>query len=142
MAEIQGRCRCGKVNYTTSADPVFVGVCHCTSCQKSTGTAFSTVVAVPTAALTVSGSTKRFDDLGDSGQATHRDFCPECGSTVAQSADVMAGITMIAAGTLDDPSAIKPAMQIYCDSALPWAKIADMQGFAKMPRLGRLPAGF
>jgi hypothetical protein len=133
MAEIAGRCRCGKVSYTTAADPVFVGVCHCTSCQKTTGTAFSTVLAVPTAALAVTGTTKRYDTVGDSGQATHRDFCPECGSTVTESADVMAGITMITVGTLDDPGGVKPTMQIYCDSALPWAKIADMQDFAKMP---------
>jgi hypothetical protein len=133
MAEIKGRCRCGKVTYTTSADPVFVGICHCKSCQKSTGTAYATVVAVPAATLTVSGTTKRFDDVGDSGQATHRDFCPECGSTVTQSADVMAGITMITAGTLDDPGSVNPAMQIFCDSALPWARIPDMQGFPKMP---------
>jgi hypothetical protein len=133
MAEIKGRCRCGKVHYTTSADPIFVGICHCKSCQKSTGTAYSTVVAVPTAALTVTGTTKRFDDTGDTGQPTHRDFCPECGSTVTQSADVMAGVTMITAGTLEDPGSVKPAMQIYCDSAMSWAKIAEMQSFPKMP---------
>ncbi|MDR3534156.1 MAG: GFA family protein [Rhodopila sp.] len=133
MAEIKGGCRCGKITYVSSADPVFVGVCHCRACQKSTGTAYATVVALPTASLTVSGTTKRYDDAGDTGNATHRDFCPECGSTVTQSADVMDGITMITAGTLDDPSWVKPAMQIYCDSAMPWATIVGMQSFPKMP---------
>jgi hypothetical protein len=133
MAELKGSCRCGKVGYTTSADPVFVGVCHCKSCQKSTGSAYATVVAVPTAALTVTGITKRFDDMGDTGQPTHRDFCPECGSTVTQSADVMAGITMLPVGSLDDPASVKPAMQIYCDSAMAWAPIPGMQSFPKMP---------
>jgi hypothetical protein len=133
MPEINGSCRCGKVTYSSAAEPIFTGICHCTSCQKSTGTAYATVVAVPTASLTVTGTTKRFDDIGESGKATHRDFCPECGSTVTQSADVMDGITMIGIGTLSDASAVKPAMQIYCDSALPWAKIADMQAFPKMP---------
>jgi hypothetical protein len=134
MAEIKGSCRCGKVNYTSSAEPVFVGVCHCRTCQKSTGSAYATVVAVPAASITLSGTTKRFDDIGDSGSATHRDFCPECGSTVTQSADVMAGVTMVPLGTLDDPSSVKPAMQIYCDSAIPWAVLAgETQSFAKMP---------
>ena len=136
MAEIKGSCRCGKVSSASSADPIFVGVCHCRTCQKSTGTAYATVVAVPTATVTVTGTTKRFDDTGDSGQATHRVFCPNCGSTVAQSADAMPGVTMIPAGTLDDPSSVKPAMQIFCDSAMPWATIADLQGFPKMPPRG------
>jgi hypothetical protein len=133
MPEMTGRCRCGQVTYSTSAEPVFVGVCHCKSCQKSTGSAYSTVDAVPAGALTLSGTTKRFDDKGDTGNATHRDFCPECGSTLTQSADVMAGITMIAMGTLDDPGSVKPAMQIYCDSAMPWATVAELQSFPKMP---------
>ena len=93
-------------------------------------------MAVPTAALTVSGALTQFDDLGDSGQATHRSFCPACGSTVVQSADVMAGVTMLPLGTLDDPTAVSPAMQIYCDSALSWAPIAGMQSFPKMPMPG------
>jgi len=133
MPEINGSCRCGKVQYSTTADPVFTGVCHCTSCQKSTGSAYATVLAVPTAALTVTGTTTQFDDSGDSGKPTHRTFCPICGSTVTQSADVMQGITMIPVGTLANPGALSPVMQIFCDSALPWAKIPDMQAFPKMP---------
>jgi hypothetical protein len=117
----------------TTADPVFVGVCHCTKCQKSTGSAYGTVIAFPTPSLTVTGTTKQFDDVGDSGQPTHRTFCPNCGSTITQFADVMQGLTMVAYGTLDDPSIAKPTMQIYCDSALPWSKIPEVQGFPKMP---------
>ncbi len=134
MADIKGSCRCGKVTYASAADPVFVGVCHCRTCQKSTGTAYATVLAVPDATLTVTGTTKRFDDVGDSGSPTHRFFCPECGSTVTQSADVMPGITMIPVGTLDDPASVKPAMQIYCDSAMSWAMLGEgTHSFPKMP---------
>jgi hypothetical protein len=133
MSAIKGSCRCGKVTYSSTAEPVFTGICHCTNCQKSTGSAYATVVAVPTASLSVTGTTKRFDDVGESGKPTHRNFCPECGATVTQSADVMEGITMIGVGTLEEPGSAKPAMQIFCDSALTWAKISDMQGFPKMP---------
>jgi hypothetical protein len=134
MAEFKGSCRCGKVSYASSADPVFAGVCHCRTCQKSTGSAYASVVGVPTDSLTVSGTTKRFDDIGDSGSPTHRDFCPECGSTVTQSVDVMPGLTMLPIGTLDNPAAIEPAMQIYCDSAIPWAMLGGAtQNFPKMP---------
>jgi hypothetical protein len=134
MVDIKGKCRCGRVSYTSGADPVFVGLCHCRSCQRSTGSAYATVLAVPTASLTVTGATKRFDDTGDTGNATHREFCPECGSTMTQTADVMAGLTMVPVGTLDDPAAVKPAMQIFCDSALPWAVLGgDVQSCPKMP---------
>lgn len=134
MPEIAGHCRCGKVSYRSSAEPAFAGVCHCRNCQKSTGSAYATVVGLPADSLSVSGTTKQFDDVADSGKAAHRAFCPECGSTVTQWVDTMPGIIMITAGTLDDPNAVKPAMQLYCDSALPWAIIGgDVTSFPKMP---------
>jgi hypothetical protein len=43
MTTMAGGCLCGK--------PVFTGVCHRKNCQKSNGSAFSVVVAVPNPAL-------------------------------------------------------------------------------------------
>lgn len=41
---------------------------------------------------------------------------------------------MVQVGTLDDPSWVKPAMEIYCDSSQPWVQLGgEMQRFAKMP---------
>ncbi len=133
MPEFKGSCLCGSVTYTASADPVFKGLCHCTTCQKITGSAFASVIAFPAAAVTVSGPTTQFDFKGDSGQPTHRRFCPACGSTVTEAADIMAGIVMVPTGTLSDPSAAAPDMQIYCDSAMPWAVLPGVHTVAKMP---------
>ena len=133
MSEIKGSCRCGKVTCSSSAEPAFVEVCHCKKCQKSTGIADATVIAVPTASLAVTGPTTQFDDVGDSGEATHRNFCADCGSTITLSVDVFKGMTMITVGTLDNPGWAQPDMQIYCDSAMPWAKFDGLRSFAKMP---------
>lgn len=133
MVDISGGCLCGKVRYTVSAAPIFTGVCHCHDCQKSTGSAFSVVVAVPKDAVEVTGMVKTFTKSGDTGQPRHRQFCPECGTVLMGEADVMPGVVMISLGTLDDASVVQPAMQIYCDSAQPWARLPDLQGFPKMP---------
>jgi hypothetical protein len=46
----------------------------------------------------------------------------------------MPGIVMIAVGTLDDPSGVKPAAQIYCASAQPWIELGgQMQSFERAP---------
>jgi len=133
MPEMKGSCRCGAVTYAANAEPVFVGVCHCRNCQKETGSAFSVVVGLPAPSLSVSGTTKQYDSIGDTGKATHRTFCPECGSTMTHWADMMEGVTMINAGSLDDPSWVKPAMEIYCESAQPWVAMkGGMQKFPKM----------
>ena len=136
MADIKGSCVCGKVTYASTAEPIFTGVCHCKTCQKASGTAFASVLAVPTDAIQISGQTAQFDGVGDSGKATHRRFCPACGTSIALNADMMPGVTMVTVGTLDDTSWVKPAMQIYCDSAQPWAILPGLQSFPKMPGPG------
>jgi hypothetical protein len=137
MAKIEGGCSCGKVRYSSDAEPVFSGLCHCKGCQKTTGTSYSIVVAVPTPSLMVTGELKVWGSKGDSGQDTHSSFCPNCGSPVIGTADVMEGISMIRAGTLDDTSWLKPAMEIYCDSKMSWVSLAgDRQSFSKMPGPG------
>jgi hypothetical protein len=72
MAEMTGGCLCGQVRYTANADPVFVGVCHCTHCQKQTGTAFSVLVGIPKSAMSIQGRLKTFHDTGDIGQPVER----------------------------------------------------------------------
>ena len=134
MSNMMGGCLCGKVRYTVSAEPVFSGVCHCTNCQKGTGSAFSVVLAVPNTGLAITGTTKAYVGHGDSGKETTRRFCPECGSPITSEASMMPGVTMVEVGTLDHPSEIKPAMHIYCASKIDWVPIpAGVGTFPKMP---------
>ena len=46
-----GRCLCGAVRYTLTADPAFSAICHCRDCQRFTGSAFGAIVAVPKTAF-------------------------------------------------------------------------------------------
>ena len=134
MPQITGGCLCGKIRYTASADPAFTGVCHCRNCQKQGGTAFSIVVGVPAASLSVQGEMKTYHDKGDSGKAVERRFCPDCGSPIVTEVEVMPGMAILKAGTLDDTSWLKPGMEIYCDSAQSWVHLGgEMKRFAKMP---------
>ena len=134
MPQIAGGCLCGKIRYSADAEPVFTAVCHCHNCQKESGSAFAIVIGIPEAALSVQGDLKTYRDKGDSGKAMLRRFCPNCGSTVMDEAEAMPGVVMVQVGTLDDPSWVKPASQIYCDSAQPWVQLTgEMRRFAKMP---------
>ena len=134
MREMTGGCLCGQVRYSASADPAMVAVCHCKNCQKQTGTAFSVLVGVPKAAVSVHGNLKTFHDTGDSGQPVDRNFCPECGSPIFSDVAVLPDLRFIKAGTLDDTSWLDPKMHVYCDSAEPCVPIPEgSQKFGKMP---------
>lgn len=133
MVEISGGCLCGKVHYRADVEPIFVGICHCLDCQKFSGSAFAAVVAVPKAAVVVTGTLKTFTKNGDSGQPISRWFCPECGSGIMDEAALMPDAVMLNVGTLDDASWVKPASQIYCDSAQQWALLDELPRIARMP---------
>ena len=136
MATISGGCLCGKIRYSTDAAPKFVSLCHCRDCQKFTGSAFAAVIALPKAAVAVTGTMKGFSKRGDSGKPIERFFCPDCGTSLMDEAETVAGLVMIFAGTLDDPSWVKPTSQIYCASAQPWLRLdpgMSLKSFAKVP---------
>jgi hypothetical protein len=134
MSQIAGGCLCGKVRYSATGEPAFVGVCHCTDCQKFTGSAFSIVIGVPKAALKCEGTLATYSKAGDTGGTVERRFCPTCGSSIVDEGAALPDIVMLGAGTLDDPSWVKPAMEIFCDSAQPWVQLhGEMRRFPKMP---------
>ncbi len=64
MPQMTGSCRCGQLRYNADAEPIFTGICHCTDCQKQSGTAFNIVVAVPQPALAIEGSPKSIYEQG------------------------------------------------------------------------------
>lgn len=122
---LTGGCLCGQVRYSLTGDPAFVGICHCTNCQKQSGAAFSVNVGVPADALRLEGALKTFVDHGDSGRQVLRRFCPECGSPVITEAAAYSGIKIVKAGTLDEPGRVKPGRQIFCASKHPWMPVLD-----------------
>jgi len=134
MPQMTGGCSCGQIRYSANAEPMFTGVCHCTNCQKQSGTAFNVVVAIPAAALTIQGLPKTYAAKGDSGNENTRKFCPNCGSTILSEPALMPGAAILRAGTLDDTSWLKPTMEIYCDSKQSWVELGGgLQSFPKMP---------
>ncbi len=126
MSKISGSCLCGAVRYSTSAEPAMMAVCHCTDCQKQSGSAFSINVLVPRDQLEVEGEAlTQFDVKGNSGANVSRNFCNLCGSPLFNVLDHFGGMAAIKAGTMDDSSWVKPGVQIWCDSARSWGVLDD-----------------
>lgn len=125
MNAIIGGCLCGGVRYHSSEEPKMTAVCHCSHCQKQTGTAFSVLVCVSAESIHYyeQASLAEYTDSGESGAAVHRHFCNHCGSPILSLPDSMPGMAFIKAGTLDDTSWLKPTAHVWCSSAQPWVNI-------------------
>ena len=120
MDTAEGGCLCGRVRYTVTGPPVTVAICHCTHCQKQSGSVFSVNGVFADAAYRQTGETAVFADRGDSGQPVNRHFCAACGSPIVSIVGAMPGLTIVKAGTLDDPSRWTPTAEVYCDHAAGW----------------------
>lgn len=106
--KLSGGCNCGQVRYEIEGDPIRIGLCHCETCRKETGSAFSYFGVWLRAQTEVTGETRFW-----SSRAGARHFCPACGSSLF---DVEGGNAEIEfkLGTLDSPpSSFKPEYELW-----------------------------
>jgi len=129
---VTGGCLCGAVRYELTAPMLFGGFCYCIDCRKSSGS-HSASMAVPEAAVKLTGETREFQTTGDSGSPVTRVFCPKCGSPI-MSKGARPGVVMLKAGSLDDPEQFKPMASIYVTRAPSWDKPREgLPSFDGMP---------
>jgi hypothetical protein len=135
MANIKGSCLCGQVSYEISGEPMFVGHCACTSCQKTTGSGHSSVAAFADDAVKVHGEVKSYQGLGDSGQPTVLQFCANCGSRLFSRPTVMPGAVIVSLGTMHEGAdELVPSMLIYNKRRRDWDHVPEgMATFEGMP---------
>lgn len=118
--KLSGGCRCGAIRYETEAAPAAMLKCHCRDCQRAGGSGYAPVMAVPAAAVKVTGIPRYYKTVGDAGKAVKRGFCPTCGSQVLVKLERLPDLIGIQAASLDDPSLFKPALDIFAEHAWPW----------------------
>jgi hypothetical protein len=75
--------------------------------------------------LTVTGPTKQFMRLADSGNEVTGVFCPECGVRIYHVLKSAPEVVSIKPGTLDDTSWLRPSSFIWMRSAQGWVSVPD-----------------
>ncbi|RUM02775.1 GFA family protein [Rhizobium chutanense] len=129
---ITGGCHCGAIRYQAEIDPERVTICHCTDCQRLTGSAYRiTTPARPGCFTLTSGTPKAYTKYGDSGGLSRQFFCPNCGSPLYRT-DGEGGAIGIRVGSIDQRRELTPRKQIWCRSAL-----TGVENIEHLPRFER-----
>jgi hypothetical protein len=133
---LTGGCLCGGVRFEVTEAPVSAGYCHCTRCQRRTGSAAAVSArVVPGSLRVVAGEELIQAYRPEDGFA--KVFCSACGGALwAQSQDDPA-IVSVRLGTFDDDPGISPSYRQFVAYAAPWEPIPD-DGLPRFP--GRAPA--
>lgn len=118
---LTGGCNCGEVRYEIDGAPLRTGLCHCATCRKQSGSAFSFFAIWPRARVTLSGELACWQ-----ARAGGERFCPRCGSQLfcwEEGSDEIE----VKLGTLDEPpSALVPSYELWTIRREPW--LAPQQG--------------
>ena len=126
-AMMDGGCTCGAVRYRLKAKPIFVHCCHCTWCQRETGSAFAVnafIEASQVELLKGQPVAEKLPSASGKGQVFWR--CPDCGVTVwSNYGGAGPNIHFVRVGTLDNPSWAPPNIHIYTSTKLPWVILPD-----------------
>jgi hypothetical protein len=121
---LTGGCLCGAVRYEVTEPLVRASYCHCTRCQRRTGTAASAQASVAPGSLRVTAGAELVREWlpPDSGWA--KCFCSDCGGALwsRQPSD---GAMSVRLGTLDEDPGIRPEYRQYVAYAAPWEPIPD-----------------
>jgi len=107
--------------------PLFVHCCHCTWCQRETGSAFALNAMIETSRVEVlSGEPETVLTPSDSGNGQHIVRCPHCRVAVwSHYAGAGKRAAFVRVGTLDSPNSCPPDVHIFTESKQTWVQIAE-----------------
>ena len=107
--ERTGGCVCGAVRFRTTAEPPRITICHCTWCQRRTGTVFGTEVVYNSDEVEITSlQIARYRPVPDeSGRWLDLEFCATCGSNLGFTLEAVPGVRTLPAGTFDNPGWIR-----------------------------------
>jgi len=114
-----GSCLCGEVSFTYKSEPGMFLMCHCTDCQKSTGSPVASIIIVPEDDFSVNGSTSSYECEAK----VTRSFCKICGSQIFSRIESAPGVVAIKTGVLDEQPNIKPNLVCWTKSKPNWFEI-------------------
>jgi len=121
-----GGCQCGQIRYEVRSQPLTIYACHCTECQRQSGSAFGMSMPVLRSSLVIlKGEPKTWSRETDGGRTVICHFCSVCGTRLFHQPSRNPAIVNIKPGTLDDTSWLQSIGNLWTQRAQPWVTLND-----------------
>lgn len=126
-SSLDGGCTCGTVRYRMESSPLIVHCCHCTWCQRETGSTYAVNALIESDRLTVlDGEARRVLRPSASGKGQEVWRCPDCHVALwSHYAGFGDKVSFVRVGTLDDATRLAPDVHIFVSTKQPWVQIPD-----------------
>jgi hypothetical protein len=121
---LTGGCLCGGVRFQVTEAPVSAGYCHCTRCQRRTGTGAAVSARIVPGSLQIETGEELIGSyVPDDGFA--KDFCSACGSALWSRNPSDPGWVSVRLGAFDADPGIRPSYRQFVANAPAWAPVPD-----------------
>src|SRR5690349_6852983 len=121
---LTGGCLCGGVRFEVTEPLTDAQYCHCTRCQRRTGTAASANAGTVRGSVHITAG----DDLVrvfTPPDGAPKAFCSVCGSALWSQKRDDPDWKGVRLGAFDGDPGVRPSLRQFVDSAAPWEPIPD-----------------
>lgn len=124
---LAGGCTCGELRFELASEPLFVHACHCSYCQRESGSAFALNALIEADRVALArGEIEWIETPTQSGKGQRVARCPRCKVAVFSHyayGNIGDDVRFVRVGTLDDPSLAPPDIHIFTSTKQPWVEL-------------------
>ena len=124
-----GHCSCKAIQYTLLALPLITHCCHCTYCQRETGSAFDINASFETYNLQITSTKSPITTNTPSSNGIDHQIrrCSDCFTALYTQYKNQEGLLFVKVGTLAEGSRhrVKPDVHIYTSTKVEWLDLSS-----------------
>lgn len=129
---LEGGCRCGRVRFRVTAAPMMTSACHCTGCQRMTGSAYSlSAMFAADAFELIAGEPV----IGGLRAPPMHNFCAFCMSWMFTRPPMAMQFVNVRATMFDATDWFTPFLETYTCEKLAWAQVPAVRSYPKFPEM-------
>ena len=129
---LTGGCLCGGVRFEVTKPLISAGYCHCTRCQRRTGTAASAQARTEAGSVKVTAGEELLRAWDPGGGGFLKVFCSACGSALWSEHPDDRSRRAVRLGAFDHDPGVRPSYRQYVEYAASWEPIPD-DGLPRYP---------
>jgi hypothetical protein len=122
---------CGGVRYEVTEPLLYAGYCHCTRCQRRTGTGASVSARAAPGSLHLTRGAELINAY-EPPDGFHKLFCSQCGSALFSQHPEDTDVLYVRLGTFDEDPGVRPSYRQFVAYAAAWEPIHD-DGLPRFP---------
>lgn len=129
---LTGGCLCGAVRFEVDEQPEYASYCHCTRCQRRTGTGSSAQARIDGRTFRLVRGKELLKCWRHPDGGFEKCFCRECGAHLISRNPVDPTQMSVRMGAFDGDPGVRPSWRTHVESAAVWEPIPD-DGLERFP---------